>query len=143
MVRRTCKACTADVLHAVVWDEEFLLPAHEHGASVRVLHGHMWFLQLVPDVPERGEAGPVHQVLLLRRTPLASQETVPTANDLGVKVRRELGPVVCEPPNAQVTTQMRGRKIHILSKVTQPDVSGQRQTENPTERRTTIVTLTS
>ena len=115
MMSLTGKASTVDVLHTVVGDQELLLPAHEDRPSVeRVGHRHLRLLELVPDVAEGREPRPVHHVLLLGRAPIARQEPVPTPNDLGVEVRRELGPVVGEAADAQVPAEVRGGKVDVL-----------------------------
>lgn len=66
------------------------------------------------DMSESGEASPVDHIFLLRRSPIARQEPIPTPDDLGIEVRGELGPVVCQASYAQITAQMRGREVDIL-----------------------------
>lgn len=103
----TCKACTVDILHTMVRNQELLLPPHEHRSAVqRVLHGQVRLLELVLHMPESGETGPVHHILLFRCTPVARQEPIPAANYLGVKVGRQLRPVVCEALDSQVPAQV-------------------------------------
>ena len=103
----TCKARTVDILHTMVRHEELLLPPHEHRSAVqRVLHGQVRLLELVLHMSERGEAGPVHHVLLFRCSPVARQEPVPAANYLGVKICRQLWPVVGEALDSQVPAQV-------------------------------------
>lgn len=107
MMSLTRETGTVDVLHTVVRDEELLLPAHEHSPAVEsVFHRQMRLVKLVLDMSERREPPPVNHVLRLGRAPVARQETIPTANDLGVKVRRKLWPVVCESTNAEVPAQV-------------------------------------
>lgn len=108
MMLPTCKARTIDVLNPVVRDEELLLPTHEDSSAIEgVLHRQVWLLELVLHMSEGGEPGPVHHVLLLVRSPVARQEAISASNDLGVKVGRELRPVVRQPADAEVATQVR------------------------------------
>lgn len=52
------------------------------------------------------EASPVHHILLLTGAPISGQETVPAANDFGIKVSSQFRPVVCQPSNAEVATEV-------------------------------------
>ena len=111
----TCKARAIDVLHTVVRDEELLLPAHKHCAAIeRILHRQVRLLELVLDVPERGEPRPVHHILLLVCSPVPRQETIPAANNLGVEVGRQFGPVVGKTTDAQVPAQARRGEVDVL-----------------------------
>jgi hypothetical protein len=98
----TCKTRTADVLHAMVGHKELLLPPHEHSPSVSIFHSQMRFLELVSDMSEGWETTPVNHVLLLCSAPASGEETVPAPDDLRVKERRELRPVVGQPADAEV-----------------------------------------
>lgn len=82
---------------------ELLLPAHEHGTSVCILHGQIWFLGFVPDVSERREAGPMDHVFLFGSAPLLREEAVAATDNLCVKVCGKLGPVVREARDMQVS----------------------------------------
>ena len=110
----TCKAGAANILHSVVGYEELLLPPHEHGSSVGILHGQVWLLQLVADVPESREAAPVDHVFLLGRTPVSGQEAIPAADDLCVKIGGEFWPIVCQAAYAEVSTEMGEGEVNIL-----------------------------
>ena len=59
------------------------------------------------DMSESGEASPVNHIFLLRCAPIPRQEPIPTPDDLGIEVRRELGPVICQATYAQIPAQMR------------------------------------
>jgi hypothetical protein len=72
-------------------------------------------LQLVLDMAEGWEARPMYHVTVLVGTPPPSQETMPTADYFCVKVSRELRPVICKAPNAEITAEKRGRKVDILA----------------------------
>jgi hypothetical protein len=39
---------------------------------------------------------------------------MPAADDFGIKVSRELRPVIRKPSDAEITTQERGREVDIL-----------------------------
>ena len=91
----------------MIRDKELLLPTHKDRTAIeRVLHRQVGLLELVLHMSERGEAGPVHHVLLFRCSPVARQEPVPAANYLGVKIRRQLWPVVGEALDSQVPAQV-------------------------------------
>jgi hypothetical protein len=102
---RTCKACTADILNTMIWNQKSFLPSHEHRPAVPVLHGQQWLLELVLDMAKSRKSRPMHHVLLLGSAPVSGQKTIPTTDDLGVKISRELRPVVRETPDAEVATQ--------------------------------------
>jgi hypothetical protein len=100
----TCEARSINILHAVVGDQETLLPSHEHGAGIAV-HREVWGLQLVLHVAEGGEAGPMHHVAFLIGAPSPRQKAISTADDFGIKVRGELGPVICKPSDTEITAK--------------------------------------
>ena len=117
MISLTCETCPVDILHPVVGDKELFLPPHEDRSSVQgVLHRQMRLIQLILDMSERGEPSPVHHVLLLGRSPIARQEAIATSNDLRVKVRRELWPVVRQAADPEVATQVGRCKVDVLEK---------------------------
>ena len=64
---------------------------------------------------EGWETRPMDHVTLLVSTPPPGQEAITTANDFCIKVGRELRPVVCEAPNAEVTAEEGGREVDILA----------------------------
>jgi hypothetical protein len=99
----------------VVRDQETLFPSHKHSARVAV-HCQVWALQLVLNVAEGRETRPMDHVTFLIGTPPSGQEAMTTADDFCVKVSRELRPVVCEPPNTEVTAEEGGREVDILHK---------------------------
>ena len=100
----TSKARAVDILHTVIRDKELLLPTHEDRAAVeRILHRQVGLLELVLDVAERRESRPMHHVLLLIRPPVPRQETVPTADDLRIEICRQLGPVIRQATNPEVS----------------------------------------
>lgn len=107
------KARAADILHPVVGNQELLFPPHEDSSSVGVFHGEVRLLELIADVPERRETAPMDHVFLLRRAPVPSQEAIPTANDLCVKVRGEFRPVICQSAYAEVSTEVGERKVDV------------------------------
>lgn len=111
------KARAVDVLHAVVGHEEALLPAHKDGAAVAVGDGVVGLLELGLDVAVGGEAGPVDGVGLLGRAPVLGEEAVARADDLCVKVGRELGPVVGEAADAQVAAEEGRGKVDVLGSI--------------------------
>ena len=102
----TSKTRAIDILHPVVWDQEFLLPSHEHGTSVGIAHGQVRLPQFLPDMSESRETTPMHHILLFTGSPVSSQESIPTPNDFSIKVRGQFRPVVCQTANAKVTTQV-------------------------------------
>ena len=110
----TCKACPVDILHGLVRNDKLLLPPHENGSPISVLHRQMRFFQFVSDMSESGETSPMDHVFLLRCPPVPRQEPIPTPDDLGVEVGSKLRPVVGQATYTQVTAQMRRRKVDIL-----------------------------
>ena len=95
---RTCEAGAVDILHTVIVNEEALLPSHEHGIDGSVGRQKR-ALELVLYMPEGGEAAPVNHVLLILRSPFACEKAMPGTDDLVVKVRQQLGPIVGESTN--------------------------------------------
>lgn len=91
----TRETCPTDILHTMVGYEELLLPPHEDSTAVHVRHRQVRFLQLVSDMSERREAGPMNHVFLLGCAPVTGQETIPTPYDLSIEVGGEFRPVVC------------------------------------------------
>lgn len=113
-MRLTCETGSADVLHAVVRNQKLLLPPHENGTSIGILHRQVGLLQFMANMTESRETSPVDHVFLLGRTPVPRQEAVFAADDLCVKVRRELGPVVCQATDAQIAAEVRRGEINVL-----------------------------
>jgi len=109
---KACEARSINILHAVVGDQEALFPSHEHSARVAV-HRQVWGLELVLDMTEGGEAGPMYHVTLLIGTPPPGQKAISTADDFSIKISRELRPVICKPPDAEIATEERGREVDI------------------------------
>ena len=112
--RLTCKARTVDVLHAMVGHKELLLPPHEHSSPIGVFHGQMGFLEFVADLAKSWETTPVDHVFLLRCAPAPGEEAIAAADDLCVKEGGELGPVVGESADAEVTAEVGRRKVDVL-----------------------------
>jgi hypothetical protein len=56
----------------------------------------------------------MRHITLLIGTPPSRQEAMPTADDFGIKVSRELRPVIRKPSDAEITTEERGREVDIL-----------------------------
>lgn len=108
MMVPTCKARAVDVLDPMVWDEELLLPTHEHCTTAEgILHCQVRLLELILHMSEGGESGPVHHVFLLVRSPVACQKAIPASNDFSVKVRCELRPVIRQAADSKVAAQVR------------------------------------
>ena len=135
----TCEAGTVDVLHTVIRDEEPFLPAHENRTAVTVGEGVAGLLQLVLDRLECREPLPVHHIVLLGSVPLPREEPMSAANDFGIEIRCQLGPVVSEAANAEVTAEERGVKVNVLQRRA-TSMGGLAKAQLP---RTMIVTLTS
>jgi len=103
-VIKACEARSIDVLHAVVGDQKTLLPSHEHGARIAV-HRQVWGFQLVLHMAEGREAGPMHHITFLIGAPSPRQKAISTADDFGIKVRGELGPVIRKPSDTEITAE--------------------------------------
>lgn len=82
----------------------------------------------------------MYHVTLLVSSPTPGEEAIPTANNLCVKISRELRPIVGESPNAEIATKEGGREIDVL-------VREWRQLDNDsgnvTDQPTTMETVTS
>jgi len=88
----------------VVGDQETFLPSHEHCAGIAV-HRQVWGFQLVLHMAEGREAGPMHHVTFLIGAPSPRQKAISTADDFGIKVSRELRPVICKPSDTEITAE--------------------------------------
>jgi hypothetical protein len=89
----------------MIWDQEPLLPPHKDHTAVSIVKGQVRALCVVSDVLEGRKSRPVHQVLVLGRTPILSEEPITAANDLGVKIRREFWPVIRETSDPEIATE--------------------------------------
>lgn len=112
--RRTCKACAIDVLYTMIRNQKPFLPPHEHCTTVPIVHRQMWFLQFMLDMSEGRETLPMDHVLLFVCTPVLCQKSILVTDDLCIKIRGELGPVVCQTSYAKITAKERGCKIDVL-----------------------------
>lgn len=112
----TSKTGAVNIMYSVVWDKESFFPPHEDCSPVSISHGQQGPLEIILDMTECGEARPMNHVLLLIRAPVLCNETIPTPNNLGVKVGCQFGPVFCEPTNAEVATEEGRIKVHVLGR---------------------------
>lgn len=87
----------------MIGNQELLLPPHEHCSPISVLHRQVRLFEFMSDMSESGETSPVNHIFLFRCPPIPRQESIPTPDDLGIEVRRELRPVICQAAYAQVT----------------------------------------
>jgi hypothetical protein len=85
--------------------QELLLPSHKDGSAIPLADRQIRFLELILDVPEGGETRPVNHVFMFTRPPVLRQESISTADNLGVKVRRKLWPIVGQPSDAKIATE--------------------------------------
>ena len=88
----------------MVGDQETFLPSHKHCAGIAV-HRQVWGFQLVLHMAEGREAGPMHHVTFLIGAPSPRQKAISTADDFGIKVSRELWPVICKPSDTEITAE--------------------------------------
>jgi len=102
---RTCKTCAIDVLYTMIWNQEPLFPPHKDYTAVSIVKSQVRVLCVVSDVLKGGKSRPVHQVLVLSSTPILCEETITVANDLSVKIRRELRPVIRQTSDPKITTE--------------------------------------
>ena len=98
----------------MVGHKELLLPPHEDGPPVGIFHGQVGFLEFISDMAEGWETAPVDHVFLLGSAPAPGEEAIAAADDLCVKEGGELGPVVGESADAEVTAEVGRRKVDVL-----------------------------
>lgn len=112
-VVETGEAGTADILYAVVWDQEPLFPAHEDSTAIAIGDRQMRLFQLFDDMVVRWEPRPVNLIFMFVRTPFLCQETIPTANNFGVEVSGQFRPIVGQALDAEVATKERSIEINV------------------------------
>lgn len=110
----TCKAGTVDIMDSVVRNQKLFLPPHKNSPSVPIIDRQPWSPSLVFDVAKGREAGPVNEILVFTGAPVLRQKAISTANDFGVKVSRELRPVVGEAADTQISAKKGSGEINVL-----------------------------
>ena len=96
---KSLKTCTIDLAHAMVWHQEFLLPAHEHILAVcAVLVMEIGLLGLLCKRSPSGKASPMLHVFLIAGAPvlMPGLERIFWTNDLTFKERSECSVFGCE-----------------------------------------------
>ena len=86
------KTCTSDLAHAMIWHQEFLLPAHEHILAVcAVLVMEVGLLGLLCKRSPSGKASPVLHIFLVAGAPvlMPGLESILWTDDLTFKERSE------------------------------------------------------
>lgn len=91
-VVKSLEACTGNLPDAVIWDQEFLLPSHEHVFTIRaVLIVEVGLLCLFCQGPPGGETGPMLHVLFVAGAPITVTclEGVLRTNDFAFEESRK------------------------------------------------------
>jgi hypothetical protein len=101
----------------MIWNQEPLLPPHEHCTTVPIAYRQMWFLQFMPDMSEGRKTLPVDHVHHLVSTPILCQKSILATDNFGIKICSKLWPIVRQTSYAEVTTKERGSKIDVLKGV--------------------------
>ena len=87
----------------MIWDQESLLPSHEDDSSVPLVDSHMWKFSFMLYMFKCGKSRPMHDIFMSSCTPVLGEETIPTSNDLGIKISGQLWPIVSQTADPKIT----------------------------------------
>jgi hypothetical protein len=58
----------------------------------------------------------MHDIFVPSCTPVLGEETIPTTNDLGIKISCQLWPIVSQTADPKITAERRCSKVYVLNK---------------------------
>jgi len=69
-VVKACEAGATNIMYTMIRNQEAFFPSHEDGTPLPVCHGEQGLFELMFDMFEGREAGPMDHVILFRGAPV-------------------------------------------------------------------------